>query len=192
MVIDSVFATAASVIASLGGGALIVFGFSNWLGKVWANRLMVKEKAAHQVELESLRNTFLQDIESYKVKLKKSEFIFEKEFKAASELVSLKLSIFPEYSYPTMDWEDVCEYLAYDSESIEKKVGEFVSKHGAILGEDVLSKLSNCKGVAGEIKFKVSANNVPYEAKSEAEKMYEELSLAEENLLKKVHSQISV
>ncbi|EPC3543473.1 hypothetical protein ACRZCT_003096 [Aeromonas hydrophila] len=64
------------ILGSLGGGAAIIFGFSSWLGKVWANRLMEKEKAEHTRELESLRNRLTQDTESYKVKLKKSEFIF--------------------------------------------------------------------------------------------------------------------
>ena len=44
-----------SVIISLGGGAAIIFGFSNWLGKVWADRLMANEKAKHDRELELLR-----------------------------------------------------------------------------------------------------------------------------------------
>lgn len=40
---------------SLGGGALIVLALSNWLGKVWANRLMASETARHSQELERLR-----------------------------------------------------------------------------------------------------------------------------------------
>ena len=43
------------VIVSLGGGAAIVFAFSNWLGKLWADRLMSAEKAKHDRELESFR-----------------------------------------------------------------------------------------------------------------------------------------
>jgi hypothetical protein len=35
------------VIASLGGGGAIVLGFSGWLGKVWAERLMEKERHEH-------------------------------------------------------------------------------------------------------------------------------------------------
>lgn len=36
---------ATAVIASLGGGAVIVFAFSSWLGKVWAERILEKQKA---------------------------------------------------------------------------------------------------------------------------------------------------
>lgn len=44
------------ILGSLGGGGAIVFGLSNWLGKVWAERLMTKERAYHERELEKLRS----------------------------------------------------------------------------------------------------------------------------------------
>ena len=40
MSLRDALSVAAAVIASLGGGAAIVLALSNWLGKVWANRLM--------------------------------------------------------------------------------------------------------------------------------------------------------
>jgi hypothetical protein len=46
---------ALTFIASLGGGGLIVFGLSNWLGKVWADRLMQSERAKHDRELADYR-----------------------------------------------------------------------------------------------------------------------------------------
>ena len=47
---------ALTVLASLGGGAAIIFLFSNWLGKVWANRIMAKERAAFERELTELKS----------------------------------------------------------------------------------------------------------------------------------------
>ncbi|MCX6980461.1 MAG: hypothetical protein NTV08_06875 [Verrucomicrobia bacterium] len=49
------------VIVSIGGGAAIVFAFSNWLGKLWADRLMSAEKAKHDRELESFRADIKRD-----------------------------------------------------------------------------------------------------------------------------------
>ncbi len=43
-------------ITSIGSAAAIIFGLSSWLGKVWANRLMESEKAAHARDLEKLRS----------------------------------------------------------------------------------------------------------------------------------------
>jgi hypothetical protein len=45
----------ASVLLSLGGGGAIVLGLSGWLGKVWAERLMEKEKARYQKDLEDFK-----------------------------------------------------------------------------------------------------------------------------------------
>ena len=44
----------AGVIAALGGGGAIVAGLSSWIGKVWADRLMVEEKAKYEKELERM------------------------------------------------------------------------------------------------------------------------------------------
>ena len=49
-----------TIIASLGGGAVIVFGFSSFLGKIWADRLMVRERAEHATQLEHLRTELKQ------------------------------------------------------------------------------------------------------------------------------------
>lgn len=48
-------AVAASVVAAPGSGGAIVFGLSSWLGKAWANRLMERERAEHEQQLERLR-----------------------------------------------------------------------------------------------------------------------------------------
>jgi len=42
-----------TVIGAIGGGAVVVFGLSGWLGKVWAERLMNTEKAEHARKLAS-------------------------------------------------------------------------------------------------------------------------------------------
>ena len=72
MGLKEIAAIAGTILASLGGGAAIVFAFSSWLGKVWANRLMEKERAEYNKELERLKSEFLKETESYKIKLKKS------------------------------------------------------------------------------------------------------------------------
>ena len=203
MPLSDVFAISGSILASIGGGTAIVFGFSNWLGKIWANRLMEKEKAEyskemekerafHTRELEMMRNSFLKETESYKIKLKKSEFLFEKQFEAASELVALRRSFLPEVSSPDMDWEDVLDHYVFSSKVIEKNLGEYLSRHGAVLGEDVEEKISKCRGLAAWNKFEIGTY---YEdsskGKDEAEKIYKILNEATELMLSKVNAQTS-
>ena len=81
--------TVLGVLAALGGGGLIVLGFSGWLGRVWADRLGEQLKASNTQALERVKAEFVREVESYKIRLKKSEFLFEKEFAAASAFTVL-------------------------------------------------------------------------------------------------------
>ncbi|GHE21773.1 hypothetical protein [Halomonas urumqiensis] len=57
MTVLDILSIGASIIASLGGGAVIVFALSNWLGKLWAERLMESERHQHVIELEELKDS---------------------------------------------------------------------------------------------------------------------------------------
>lgn len=74
---SSIWEIAGAVVLSLGGGGAVVALLSSWLGKLWAERLMARETAAHARDLEELRSTlsatqdaashlFRQKIELYK------------------------------------------------------------------------------------------------------------------------------
>jgi hypothetical protein len=51
-----VWQIAFAVITSLGGGGVIVFGLSSFLGKVWADRLALAERKVFEKDIESYRN----------------------------------------------------------------------------------------------------------------------------------------
>jgi hypothetical protein len=64
MTLKEILEVALAVIGSLGGGGLIVFGLSSYLGKVWADRALEKQKQeynqlntafAHQLDLAKRR-----------------------------------------------------------------------------------------------------------------------------------------
>lgn len=44
-----------AVLTALGGGGAIVVALSSWLGKLWAERLMAKERSKYERELTELR-----------------------------------------------------------------------------------------------------------------------------------------
>jgi len=70
---EMIFEIAGAVLLSLGTGGAIVLALSSWLGKVWAERLMVKETAKHNHELEQLRSSLQtqadQSAQTYKQKI---------------------------------------------------------------------------------------------------------------------------
>jgi len=55
MTVTDAFQIATTVIAALGGGGVIVLSLSGFLGKIWAERMMREEKAAHEEQLAVLR-----------------------------------------------------------------------------------------------------------------------------------------
>ncbi len=55
MDIDEYFKVAAAVIASVGGSALILAAFANWLGGIWAKRMLQNERAKNSETLENLK-----------------------------------------------------------------------------------------------------------------------------------------
>ena len=70
---EMIFEVAGAILLSLGTGGAIVLALSSWLGKVWAERLMAKETAKHNHELEQLRSSLQiqadQSAQSYKQKI---------------------------------------------------------------------------------------------------------------------------
>lgn len=169
-----------SVLASLGGGALIIGGFAQWLGNLWAKRLIQDEKA--KLDLE---------VESHKVKLKKSEFIFEKEYEATSEMVAFLRNILPRHSYPNMDWHEACDRIAENFSKIELQLDEYLATHGAVLGDDVVDLIVEAIGIAGEFKFKVQGPEVSSSANKSANLLYDKLHEAEAILLASLRGQVS-
>jgi len=74
---------AGAVVASLGGGAALVLGISSYLGKIWAERILEKEKHQFEVEITRLTSEL-----SLQVELAKSIKIryFENQFTLYHEL----------------------------------------------------------------------------------------------------------
>lgn len=68
-----IFEVTGAILLSLSTGGAIVLGLSSWLGKVWAERLMAKETAKHNHELEQLRSSLQiqvdQSAQTYKQKI---------------------------------------------------------------------------------------------------------------------------
>lgn len=60
---EQAFEIAQAILLSLGGGAAIVFGLSNWLGKIWAYKLMAAERTKNEEELEHLKTELKETLE---------------------------------------------------------------------------------------------------------------------------------
>jgi len=190
MTLTDSFQLIAAILASVGGAGAIIFGLASWLGKIWAERLLSKEKQKYTEDLESFKSQLTLSTESYKVKLKKSEFIFSRECDAASALVSLIRDISPQVTRPEMDWYDACDDMAMAFGSIEKLLHEYLRSHGAILPDEVRELVSRAFGLVSDNKFS-DEPEVSSAANEAAKKMFEDLTNAETKLVNLVRSQIA-
>lgn len=68
---------AGAIIISLGGSSVLILGVSGWLGKVWASRILEKDKLKYQSELEKIKSELSLHMELFKAAgLKYSESQF--------------------------------------------------------------------------------------------------------------------
>lgn len=184
------------VILSIGGGAAIVGGCSNWLGKIWADKLMEKEKSKFARELEREKSNFARDLEqlkysmlreseSYKIKLKKSEFIFQKEFEAACEFSALLQRLLPKHKHfleSDMEWLDDLSKAEGRSSEIERELGDFLINHGAVIDESIKLDLKSCIESAINNRFSADMLSDPF-AGSEIRHIYTRLQHTEQRII---------
>lgn len=169
---------AATVVLSLGGGGAIVLGLANWIGNILANKYV-----------EKLKHDIRQELESHKTRLRKSEFLFQKELEAASAFISLRLRLLPRYRFPEMDWHDACEDFAYMFEQVENTLESYIATHGAVLQKETLERFANAKLKTSLGKFEVTNDNVSKDGIRYAEELMNTLEEIEKELYQAVWSQ---
>ena len=76
MEINSIINIASAVVLSIGSSSLIIIGLSSWLGKVWAARILEKDKLKYKSEFEKIKSSYEKEIENYKSELDKSKSLF--------------------------------------------------------------------------------------------------------------------
>ena len=154
---------------------------SNWIGKLLAKRYV-----------EKLKQEIHQEIESYKTKLKKSEFLFKEEFEATSQFISLHRSILPTYRHPDMEWGEACEDFASNFADVEEKLERYLAAHGAALIQPVLNRLTNAITKCSVGKFEVRQfDDVSTKGIEIAEEVMRELEVVENELRDGLRSQSS-
>jgi hypothetical protein len=179
-----IFKTSLAVIGSLGGGALLVACFSAWLGKVWAGRILEADKAKYAKALEDLKNDFVRYADRHRASLRKSEFIFQKEFEAAPEFVAVARAPYPQPLHPEEEWDEALERIALNLGKHEATLIAFVGKYGAVLSEEANGKLNTCLARASDGKFEVDDDGEPTSrGRDYADQFFYALSAAEKAII---------
>lgn len=83
-ILKIVLSTAAAVIVSVGGASVIILGLSTWLGKVWAERIYLKNSSYYNKELEKLKNYYAIELEQLKSEISQRQDLLSTSLNAFS------------------------------------------------------------------------------------------------------------
>jgi hypothetical protein len=152
-------------------------------------------KEAGDSQIERIKSELSQVVESHKTRLKKSEFLFQKEFEAAGAFTVLFREYNPKLSRPDMEWDDACDQMASSFERTEAKLEAFLASHGAVLQRHDREALDEAIGIAGLGKFDVLQQEdgvrMDYDSatRADAQRLHESLKALNLNLIGRVHGQ---
>jgi hypothetical protein len=107
---DQVATICISIVTGLGGGAVIIWALSSWLGKVWANRILEKDRLRYNRELEVIKTELGRASQEYLIKFsslhaERGNIIRDlyKRLMSAQRLVESILKRFQEAGEPSLE-----------------------------------------------------------------------------------------
>ena len=166
-----------TVLVSVAGGGAVLVALSKWIAALSA-----------KTYVERVKHGLRQETESYRTKLRKSEFLCQKEFEAASEFMELRRRLMPRMRHPDMDWGEVYEDFAAKFDDVEVALERYLSAHGASLPDDLLEMIQSAFYEAEAGKFE-DAEFGP--GRSIAERILKTLEKVEGELRRAVRAQSS-
>ena len=149
--------------------------------------------------IEQQKHEMQQELESYKVQLNNSVFLFQKLVDASSAFNSLHEELRPYYRFPDMDSYDADEEFALRFEEVGNSLDSYIKTHGAFIEDETLERLKSAKSTAslGNFSFAKSGLDqgglpmVTEEGRQYARQLMNTLEEIEKELRQKVRSQSS-
>jgi hypothetical protein len=178
-----IMSISAAILTSVGGASAIILGMSSWLGKVWADRLMRKETRRFTEELEGLKNQLLMQSETHKLRLRKSEILFQKELDAVSAFSTLYRGLQPTYQYPDMDADDYSDHIAIKFESTEASLMSYPAEYDIVLEDAVIQLIERCINLCGIYKYEATMGNASHSAREAAKELVASMLEARNKLI---------
>ncbi|WP_312781037.1 hypothetical protein [Brevundimonas sp.] len=155
------------VLTTLAGNTLLL-GVLGFLGKAIFKEMLAQDTKAFEArlradtdsEIERLRSELAHTVESHKARLKKSDFLFQKEFEAASAFTAFFRSFSPKANRPDMDWHEACEVIASEFGNTESRLEAFLTTHGAVLLPEQRESLDKALAILSDGKFAMASYDV--------------------------------
>lgn len=81
-----IWKTVLAIIASVGGGGVIILGLSSYIGKLWADRLLQKKSQDFERELEAYKKDLSIEVERYRIKAEELTYVSKVQFETEYEI----------------------------------------------------------------------------------------------------------
>jgi hypothetical protein len=188
-----------TLLISLGGSGVLLTALA-FFGKSYLSLLVTKDikqyeselKATTDSSIERLKNDLLRSVESYKMQLKKSEFMFARECDAENALVRIVTSRLPLPSRPGMALEEAYDEMIEVAEVIENELLSYRNSHGVALNGQERELLHAAISLANEGRFCDADGPDATGAREIAKNLWEALRDLENRLLERIQAQVVV
>ena len=162
MLINEIINISTAIIASIGTSSVIIIGLSNWLGKVWASRILEQDKLRYSRELEETKAKYERELEKYKVELDRSKVkslrYSEYQFKQYNELwgTLCKLKRLANDLWENSSWKNVESFALH----LEKTFNA-VDRHQLLIENSHLEQLQKMLNAFDKYRIgKISLKNL--------------------------------
>ncbi len=112
----------ATAIASVGGAGAIIWALSSFFGKMWANKLLEKQKAEYQKDIEAYKSALSCELEKVKATNEKLTYISKIQY-------DLEIAAIKDLTRESHQLMMMCFTVIPVDKSILKNQAEIVSRH---------------------------------------------------------------
>jgi cell division protein FtsB len=169
---------ASAILTSIGGASVIILGLSSWFGKVWANKILEKEKAAYSKEIEHYKSELNRElgrigaIQDKALYISKAQYdneykIYQEIWEKMHECVALTKALYPISENVPSEEEKYNEYQVGKYEKFSRAYNEYlktIEKHAPFYKKEFYDKFMEIreKCISIGIQFKMYEIDVKY------------------------------
>jgi len=144
------------IVGALGGIGVLSAGISAWIGTIVSSRVIQRQKAKLDEQLETHKDMLLREADQNRLMLKRQELMFEREFEAAAAFLKVHGSVVPDAWAPDLDWSDAQVRIAENLSSHERRLKKLLDQHSVALSKEARKLIGSAKAEANSGSFEVA------------------------------------
>lgn len=145
-----------NAIGVLGGVGVVSAGISAWIGTIVSSRVIQRQKAKLDEQLETHKDALLREADQNRLLLKRQELMFEREFVAAVAFLKVQSSVVPDAWAPDLEWPDAQRRIAEKLGSHQMSLKMLLDQHSVALSKEARKLIESAKAEASSGSFEVA------------------------------------